>query len=381
MALGQFICLLGWIVSYIAHTYNHLIIGRCVVGAGIGILVSTTTIYLSEISLIRIRGMLSMMNILNSRLFVAASLVCAAIVPFNYLIMIEAVPCCLFLVIGTLFLPESPIWYTKKNRIEDARKSLEWLRGSNYDCQEELEEMETILSNKQDWKESLKEASQRKFLLPILMMVVIMTIQPFCGITMLAMYSLDLFKRTQVEYNNYILSIMTSSLCTTGYLISSYLTKKVPRKVHFIVSGLVLAGNLFLAGIIIKLKETSGPEDQAIQWLSQNVFPICIVLSGLCYGLGVGPVPFALLGEVLPQKIKAVASSLILTLRYTSIFMNLKFFPECASTFGVPMVLWFYCSTCLLISMIAFFIMPETRGKTLTELSVLFEKKPKANKI
>ena len=251
---------------------------------------------------------------------------------------------------------------------------MEWLRGSNYDCQEELDEMENILSSKQDWRESMKEMSQRHFLLPILMMLVIMTIQPYCGITMLAVYSLDLFKRTEVQYNNYVLAIMTTSLCTTGYLISTYLTKKVPRKVHFMTSGCVLACNLFIAGMIIKLKETS-PEDETIHWLSQNVFPICIVLSGLCYGLGVGPVPFALLGEVLPQKIKAVASSTILTLRYTSIFMNLKFFPECATNFGVPTVLWFYCSVCLLISLIAYFIMPETRGKTLTELSVLFERK------
>ena len=258
---------------------------------------------------------------------------------------------------------------------------MEWLRGSNYDVQEELNEMENILAHKQDWKESMKEMSQRNFLLPILMMLVIMTIQPYCGITMLAVYSLDLFKRTEVQYNHYVLSIMTTSLCTTGYLISTYLTKKVPRKVHFMTSGLVLALNLFIAGMIIKLKETS-PEDATIHWLSQNVFPICIVLSGLCDGLGVGSVPFALLGEVLPQKIKAVASSSILTLRYVSIFVNIKFFPECATSFGVPMVLWFYCSTCLLISLIAYFIMPETRGKTLTELSILFEKKPKeGNKI
>ena len=117
MLLGQFIALLGWIGSYFAHTYTFMILGRCVVGAGIGILVSTTTIYLSEISLIRFRGMLSMMNILNSALFVAVSLVCAAVVPFNTLIIIEAIPCCLFLIFATIFLPESPIWYTKKNRI------------------------------------------------------------------------------------------------------------------------------------------------------------------------------------------------------------------------------------------------------------------------
>ena len=56
MLLGQFICLLSWIGIYFAHTYTFLILGRCVVWAGIGILASTTTIYLSDIALIRFRG-------------------------------------------------------------------------------------------------------------------------------------------------------------------------------------------------------------------------------------------------------------------------------------------------------------------------------------
>ena len=133
--------------------------------------------YLSEISLIRFRGMLSTLNILNANVFVFGSLFLAAILPFEVLIKVVALPACLFLILGTFFLPESPIWYTKKNQINNARKSLELLRGSKYDLQEELEEMEIILSNKQDWKEALKEMKQRKVYFPILMMGIIMSLQ------------------------------------------------------------------------------------------------------------------------------------------------------------------------------------------------------------
>ena len=163
--------------------YSWLLIARCLIGAGVGIAVPTTNMYLSEISLIRFRGMLSIMNILNSALFVAVSLVLAAILPFNILIQVATLPCCLFLTVATLFLPESPIWYAKKSRIDDARKSLEWLRGSKYDLKEELEEMEKILANKQDWRENAKEMSQRKFFLPIVMMLVIMILQVSIQIT------------------------------------------------------------------------------------------------------------------------------------------------------------------------------------------------------
>ena len=43
--------------------------------------------------------------------------------------------------------------------------------------------------------------------------------------------------------------------------------------------------------------------------------PTCIIMCGFGYGIGVGPVPFALLGEILPQKIKNFACAVILAAR------------------------------------------------------------------
>ena len=142
-----------------------------------GINVSTTNMYLSEISLIRLRGMLSIMNILNGACFVGISLFCAAVLPYNVLIQVAALPSCIFLIVATILLPESPIWYAKKGRFEDARKSLEWLRGSKYNLKEELEEMENILSRKENWKENIKGITERQSLFPILMMLIFMFLQ------------------------------------------------------------------------------------------------------------------------------------------------------------------------------------------------------------
>ena len=190
---------------------------------------------------------------------------------------------------------------------------------------------------------------------------------------MLIVYSLDLFKRAKVPHNHYVLAIVTLCCLTAGYLISTYLTKRVPRKVHFIISGLALANFWFIGGMILKLAESS--DNPIALGLSNYVFPVCVVLAGLSFGLGVGSVPFALLGEVLPQKIKAPASALILTLRYMAIFVFWKSYPAFISRFGAHSTLWFCCSVSLVISLLAYLIMPETRGKTLTELSNLFEKK------
>ena len=60
--------------------------------------------------------------------------------------------------------------------------------------------------------------------------------------------------------------------------------------------------------------------------VTKYVLPIAIIFVGFGYGIGVGPVPFALMGEILPQNIKQFACALVLAIRYLlfSTFINVK---------------------------------------------------------
>ena len=57
------------------------------------------------------------------------------------------------LAVMMFFMPESPYYLLLKGREEDARKALQWLRGKDYDIDQEMEEMKktqevvTIMSN------------------------------------------------------------------------------------------------------------------------------------------------------------------------------------------------------------------------------------------
>ena len=60
---------------------------------------------------------------------------------------------------------------------------------------------------------------------------------------------------------------------------------------------------------------------------SDIILPISVICTGLAYGLGVGPVLFAILGEMLPQNIKSFAVALIWSIRNLMCFLILKLFP------------------------------------------------------
>ena len=59
-------------------------------------------------------------------------------------------------------------------------------------------------------------------------------------------------------------------------------------------------------------------ESQQDFWAEINVIllPVSVICTAFAYGIGVAPVLFALLGEILPLKIKGIATAIIMSLRY-----------------------------------------------------------------
>ena len=371
LALSQLFYCSGWICMYFSTNFIGLIIGRCLSGAGMGLGFPSTTMYLSEISLIKHRGILSLVNSVTYNFFAMVCLALAANLPFDWLLIISALPSCLFLILS-FTIPESPIWYASKSRMEDAKTSLERLRGSKYNSKAELDEMEVILASKGHWKEDIMELKQRKIFCPILLLMALIFFQSFSGAVIITDYAIEVFRRAKLKYDHYFLSILCTSFTTAGYVTSTFLTTKVSRKLQFCFGGSSMALNLLLSGLILKLMESG---NSFIESFGDILLPTCMIIACFSYGLGVGPIPFALLGEIVPQRIKAVASALVLTTRHLSFFVLMKFFPIFATTFGLHSAFWFHTGILTVAVTFAYFAIPETRGKTLTELSNLFDKK------
>ena len=60
--------------------------------------------------------------------------------------------------------------------------------------------------------------------------------------------------------------------------------------------------------------------------------------------------------------------------RFVIIFAYVKCFPTFANLIGLNCVFWIHSGVAMFAGILAIFIMPETHGKTLTELSKMFSK-------
>ena len=57
--------------------------------------------------------------------------------------------------------------------------------------------------------------------------------------------------------------------------------------------------------------------------------------------------------------------------------VNVKIFPVCANALGLSAIFWIHSGICIVSCIVAMVIVPETQGKSLTELADLYSKKDK----
>ena len=71
------------------------------------------------------------------------------------------------------------MWLVRKNHYDQAKESLQSLRGSNYDVNYELEELKTLAKSREHltWFEKIKELKTRSNVIPFSIMTVFMILQ------------------------------------------------------------------------------------------------------------------------------------------------------------------------------------------------------------
>jgi SP family myo-inositol transporter-like MFS transporter 13 len=138
---------LGSLVLMCAMDYASLVVGRIILGVGIGVASLTTPVYIAEVALPEMRGQLVTINTLMITFgqFFAGMVdgIFVELLPetgWRYMLGLAGVPS-LVMFVGFLNLPESPRWLAGKGRIQEAKKVLMELRETKQEAEIELTEI------------------------------------------------------------------------------------------------------------------------------------------------------------------------------------------------------------------------------------------------
>ena len=99
---------------------------------------------------------------------------------------------------------------------------------------------------------------------------------------------------------------------TFGYLVSSFILSKLDCRIVNIIFLILNSLSMMAMGVSFMFPS-----------LSSLSIP-CLVFSGLCYGLGVGPVSFVLMSSLYPQKMKSAGVAVSQTCRALIVLIQLK---------------------------------------------------------
>lgn len=346
---------------------------RFIIGISLGSLVSSGSIFLSELSEDHNRGTIGC--------FVGMSFPLGHL--YDYLVgpwlsvtaytLMCTIPHAINLICFFTFIPDSPVYLASKGNKEGALKALKILRNKDVrELEEEYEQIVNTLKNMEmerepTWRSLLSVKGYRK---GVIISGGLAILQQLSGICAILAFAGPLFDECGAALSGDMTAIMIATVQTICVSLATMVIERVGRRPLLLISTL---GGFFphvLLGIFFYLKKLNMDVVNSILWL-----PIlCILVFIVTYSLGLGVIPTAIMSELFPSNVKSKTSSLC---SFISIFLMLiitTLFPVMNDLLGPSWCLWIFGVFGFLGFLFVFFYVPEIKGKSVTEVQELLSK-------
>lgn len=282
----------------------------------------------------------------------------------------------LFLIMG----PETPYYLVAANNPKEAEKSLMKLRSLDEEgVKKELEHIKENLRKEEDghFTDILKNRGLRKALMICLVLVISQELSGFCAITF---YLQPIFQAAGTEIASDVSALIVGFSIFISSFFTPFLIDRLGRKVLTVTScfGMVVA--LSALGTFFYLQVSTDISTDPVFWL-----PIfSLILYIFAFHFGICSIPWTLSSELFPSNVKGVAAPTITICCWLSSFLVTKFFNSMNSAMGKAGSFWFFGGCCLLTGIFSLFFVPETKGKSFSEIQDMLngshKPKPVSNK-
>jgi len=348
----------------------------------VGIISQISLFQVSECSHAEIRGILGSLPALFMAGGILLSYTMGAWLPWNQLAWASAVFPALLLVV-MIPLPESPAWLLSKGHISDAEKSLKWLhhprRTPNNSIPVELQQRSiyaitsettqtTVSANKESGSGfSRKELFRRPVLVPFALTFALLIFQQVSGIDAIIFYTVSIFHSAGSEVDDHLATIYVGLVQLIANFVSLFIVDRAGRRPLLIASGALMCVALTALGTHFHLQKYG-------MYQSLGLLPlISLMVFMIGFSIGYCSIPFLLMGELIPEKQRSFLSSIAGSLNLGIMFVIIKTYHDLKNSVGEDGTFWFYSFVCLCSCPFVYFLVPETKGKSLMEIEEFFE--------
>ncbi|WOH12474.1 hypothetical protein DCAR_0831978 [Daucus carota subsp. sativus] len=359
---GSLFCA-GALINGFAQDVAMLIIGRILLGFGIGFANHAVPLYLSEMAPYEYRGGLNIMF----QLSITVGILVANV--FNYafdkieggwgwrLSLGGAVVPAVIMIAGSLYLPETPNSLIENGKQDKAKKQLIKIRGVD-DVEEEFNDLIAASEAEDPWR----NLWQPKYRPQLVMGILIPFFQQVAGINVIMFYAPVLFKTIGFGVN------------VIANFVSIFSVDKLGRRFLFLQGGVQMFVCQIAIAVCIGLKfgtSSAAAADHLPKWYAiVVVLFICIYVAGFAWSWG--PLGWLVPSEIFPLEIRSAAQSITVSVNmlFTFIIAQLFLMLLCHLKFGLFL---FFAFWVFVMTLFIYFFLPETKNIPIEEMTMVWK--------
>ena len=370
--------------SLVNLQWYHLFLARFFFGCGIGVKSATVPAYPAETTPPKIRGSLVMLW----QFFTAVGIMLGYVASLafyhvgdhgvsgglNWRLMLGSASLPAFVVfLQVPFVPESPRWLMGKERHREAFESLRKLRFSEIEAARDCFYQYVLLKEAHAYgsgsylRRVWEMFTIRRNRNGAVGAWIVMFMQQFCGINVIAYYSSSIF----VESN---LSEVKAMLASWGFGMINFLFA-IPAFYTIDLFGrrnLLLTTFPLMALFLLMAGSGFWIPSETKQGARLGVITTGIYLFTCVYSSAEGPVPFTYSAEAFPLYIRDIGMGFATSTCWFFNFILAFSWPLMKTTFKVQGAFGWYAAWNIIGFFMVLFLLPETKGLTLEELDSVF---------
>jgi SP family arabinose:H+ symporter-like MFS transporter len=345
---------------------------RIVGGIGVGLCSVASPLYISEISPPRLRGRFGIMYqlaiVIGSVAAPFVSFLIVKCVPasaaWRWMFASELLPVGAFLVL-LLFLPQSPRWLAGRGRIDEAMRVLVRVDGADF----ARNEMEQIQSAQQEESGRFSELFAPGVRYALAIGLLLAFFNNWTGWSVMSGYIPMLFEASGMTDRAmaFLQYAVTYGFMGAVTMLACWTVDRWGRRPLWLLASALMILVTALTGAVFHFHLTGWP------------VLLVILLCTVPHGLALGPLPWLMMSEIYPIRLRGRAVSLTTAFLWLTIYAGAQLFPlmteyseqKLGSAGGA---FWLFSGVCVLSLLFGWKMLPETKGRTLEEIAASWKR-------
>jgi MFS transporter, SP family, galactose:H+ symporter len=360
--------IIGALVQAFAPNVPILVFGRLVAGFGVGVAAVAAPLYAAELAPAAQRGryVSSYQLAITAGIFVAYFVNQALAGPDGWRTMlgVAAVPGAL-LALAVLVAVESPRWFAKVGRRDDALRTLVAL-GAEHDAEARLAAIAKSL-RAEIKTPSWGEVFAPRWRTPLMIGLGLAVLQQLTGINAIIYYSNSIFAAAGFATPAEQAQATTWAIGAVNVLstfIAIAFIDGLGRRPLLIVGLIGMALSLAVVGFAFWQSGTEGSLAGSAGWITL----VALVVFIISFAFSAGPVTWTVINEIYPNEIRGRAVAVATAVNWGAAFLVSAFFLSLVHAIGQAYTFWLFAAFCVIGLVWVIVGVPETRGRSLEEI-------------